>query len=74
MATLTSVNTSGFGGSSYKAPRFNFGGVFARIAQYFRRISAEQQLAALDDRMLADIGIERADISDVVRGVIQTRR
>ncbi|MGI9484195.1 MAG: DUF1127 domain-containing protein [Hyphomicrobiales bacterium] len=73
MATLTSVNNSGFGGSSFKAPRFDFGGFFTRVAHYFDRISAEQQLAALDDRMLADIGIERADISEVVRGVDSRR-
>ncbi|MGI9371845.1 MAG: DUF1127 domain-containing protein [Hyphomicrobiales bacterium] len=73
MANVHYANTSGFGGSSFKAPRFDFTGIFSRIASYYERVQAERQLAALDDRMLADIGIERADIGHVVRGLANPR-
>ena len=69
MTTAHYANTSGLGGSSFKAPRFDFTGIFTRFSQYMDRVKAERQLAALDDRMLADIGIERADIGHVVRGI-----
>ncbi len=35
---------------------------------YIARSRAERQLAALDDRMLADIGMKRSEISSVVWG------
>jgi uncharacterized protein YjiS (DUF1127 family) len=73
MSTATSMNTSGFGGSSFKAPQLNSNGIISRIVHYFDCVKAENQLAALDDRMLADIGIDRADIHDLVRGISHTR-
>ena len=73
MSNAHYANTSGFGGSSFKAPRFDFTGIFARIANYMDRVKAERQLSSLDDRMLADIGVERADIAQIVRGNSQLR-
>ena len=68
MTTATSMNTSGFGGSSFKAPRSYSDGIFSRIALYFHRANE-----ALDDRMLADIGLARCDIPHVVRDVTMVR-
>ncbi len=73
MTTATSMNTSGFGGSSFKAPRSYSDGIFSRIALYFHRANVESQLEALDDRMLADIGLARCDIPHVVRDVTMVR-
>jgi len=38
----------------------------AAIIGHFERVSAARQLAALDDRMLADIGLKRDEINKVV--------
>jgi uncharacterized protein YjiS (DUF1127 family) len=44
----------------------------AALLRALRRVrvsrAAERRLAELDDRMLADIGIERCEIGDAVRG------
>jgi len=66
MSTVTSVNTSGFGGSSSKLSGFSFNELTARVKNYFDRARAVHQLEALDDRMLADIGLERCDIREMV--------
>ena len=43
-------------------------GLFGRIRTYLARSRAERQLAQLDDRMLADIGVKRSEISRMVWG------
>lgn len=40
---------------------------FGGAKEYFSIIRAERELQLLDDRMLADIGINRGEISEVVR-------
>jgi uncharacterized protein YjiS (DUF1127 family) len=42
-------------------------GFMGRIRSFVARRAAERQLRQLDDRLLADIGLKRADISKVVR-------
>jgi uncharacterized protein YjiS (DUF1127 family) len=43
-------------------------GVMGRVRQYVSRTRAERQLRMLDDRMLADVGVNRMDISRCVWG------
>ena len=43
-----------------------FGALADVATRYFARLSAERRLAALDDRLLDDIGINRVDIHDIV--------
>jgi uncharacterized protein YjiS (DUF1127 family) len=43
-------------------------GLCARIGNWRRRRQAEQDLLALDDRLLKDIGVSRSDIAQAVRG------
>jgi uncharacterized protein YjiS (DUF1127 family) len=43
-------------------------GVMGRVRQYVSRTRAERQLRMLDDRMLADVGVNRMDISRRVWG------
>lgn len=38
----------------------------AAVTRYFRLRRVERHLRSLDDRLLHDIGLERADIEDVV--------
>ncbi len=51
----------------------NFGsnnkmGLMSNIKTFLNRSQAERQLRQLDDRLLADIGVKRADISKSVWG------
>jgi uncharacterized protein YjiS (DUF1127 family) len=43
-------------------------GVMGQLKSFLARSNAEKQLRQLDDRMLADIGLKRADISKSVWG------
>lgn len=43
-------------------------GLMGTIKTYLARSSAERQLHQLDDRLLADIGLKRHDISRAVWG------
>ncbi len=43
-------------------------GLLGRVRTYLARTRAERQLGQLDDRMLADIGMKRSDISTMVWG------
>jgi uncharacterized protein YjiS (DUF1127 family) len=54
-------------------PRFaglrrGLAGLVGRIASWQQSRRLVRRLSSLDDRLLADIGIERADIPDVARG------
>jgi uncharacterized protein YjiS (DUF1127 family) len=43
-------------------------GLLAKIGTWRRMRQAEQDLLALDDRLLKDIGVSRCDIPHAVRG------
>ena len=43
-------------------------GLLGRVRSYVARTRAERQLAQLDDRLLADIGVKRSEISRMVWG------
>ena len=43
-------------------------GLFGRVRSFLARSRVERQLAQLDDRMLADIGLKRSEISRMVWG------
>jgi uncharacterized protein YjiS (DUF1127 family) len=45
-----------------------FSGLVGRIRTFLARSRAEHQLAELDDRLLADIGLKRSEISRMVWG------
>lgn len=43
-------------------------GFLGRVRSYLSKSRAERQLAQLDDRLLADIGMKRSDINRMVWG------
>ena len=43
-------------------------GLMGKVRSYFAKSRAERQLASLDDRMLADIGLKRSEITSKVWG------
>lgn len=43
-------------------------GLLGRVKGYLARSRAERQLSQLDDRLLADIGLKRADIATTIWG------
>ncbi|MCB1432232.1 MAG: DUF1127 domain-containing protein [Alphaproteobacteria bacterium] len=43
-------------------------GLFGQVKAYLARRKAERQLGQLDDRLLADIGLKRSEISKKVWG------
>ena len=43
-------------------------GIMGRVRNFLARSRAERQLAQLDDRMLADIGLKRSEITKMVWG------
>ena len=43
-------------------------GLLGRVKAYLSKSRAERQLAQLDDRLLADIGLKRSDINKMVWG------
>jgi len=43
-------------------------GLFGRVKAFLARSRAERQLAQLDDRLLADIGLKRSEIRRMVWG------
>ncbi len=53
---------------SHAKPIVGFAGFMDRIRIFLARSRAEQQLAQLDDRLLADIGLRRSEISRMVWG------
>ncbi len=63
------MTTITYGRETVRNEGFNMGsGLFGRVKTYLARSRAERQLAQLDDRLLADIGMKRSEISKMVWG------
>ena len=63
------MTTITYGREVVRNQGFNMGnGLLGRVKTYFARSRAERQLSQLDDRMLADIGMKRSEISEMVWG------
>ena len=63
------MTTITYGREVVRNQGFNMGnGLLGRVKTYLARSRAERQLGQLDDRMLADIGMKRSEISDMVWG------
>lgn len=64
--TSTTINRSGtHQGLTRFVPEF-FGRIASGVVNYVQRARAESQLEALDDRLLADIGVSRSEIRTLV--------
>ena len=68
MVYATAVNSKAFFGASSKGYFDLPTRIWQNIVRYFQLAAAERQLEALDNRLLADIGLERADIHHKVWG------
>jgi len=68
MSTLVFDHNTPIVGSASRMIANVLGGAADFALNYTSRARAEKQLASLDDRMLADIGMERADIHTKVWG------
>jgi uncharacterized protein YjiS (DUF1127 family) len=55
-------------GLNRETTRNNSMGMMTNIKTFLNRSQAERQLRQLDDRLLADIGVKRSDISKSVWG------
>ncbi len=55
-------------GLNRETTRNNSLGIMTNIKTFLNRSQAERQLRQLDDRLLADIGVKRSDISKSVWG------
>ncbi len=63
------MTTITYGREAVRNEGFNMGaGLVGRVKTYLARSRAERQLAQLDDRLLADIGMKRSEISKMVWG------
>jgi uncharacterized protein YjiS (DUF1127 family) len=63
---MTTIN---YGRQAVRSEGFTMGpGLIGRVRSYIARSRAERQLAQLDDRLLADIGVKRSEISRMVWG------
>jgi uncharacterized protein YjiS (DUF1127 family) len=63
------MTTITYGRQTVRNNGFSVGtGLFGRVKTYLARSRAERQLAQLDDRLLADIGMKRSEISRMVWG------
>ena len=63
------MSTITFGREAVRNEGTNMGaGLFGRVKTYLARSRAERQLAQLDDRLLADIGMKRSEITKMVWG------
>jgi uncharacterized protein YjiS (DUF1127 family) len=67
--TTTTINRSGtHGGLSLRLVPDYLGRIAGSVVGYMNRARAERQLEALDDRLLADIGVSRSEIRHMVWG------
>lgn len=58
-----------YGRETVRNEGFTMGpGLIGRVRTYLAKSRAERQLAQLDDRLLADIGMKRSEISNMVWG------
>jgi uncharacterized protein YjiS (DUF1127 family) len=63
------MTTITYGREAVRNEGFSMGtGLLGRVKTYLAKSRAERQLAALDDRMLADIGLKRSEIAKMVWG------
>ncbi len=63
------MTTITYGREAVRNNGFSMGpGLLGRVRTYLARSRAERQLAQLDDRLLADIGVKRHEISQMVWG------
>ena len=63
---MTMIN---YGRETVRNQGYSMGtGLLGRMRTYLARSRAERQLAQLDDRLLADIGMKRSEISKMVWG------
>ena len=67
--TTTTINRSGtHGGLLLRLVPDYLGRIAGSVVGYMHRARAERQLEALDDRLLADIGVSRSEIRQMVWG------
>jgi uncharacterized protein YjiS (DUF1127 family) len=65
----TVVTTITYGREATRKHGMEFApGLIGRVQAYVERTRAERQLRQMDDRMLADIGLHRGDITRIVWG------
>jgi uncharacterized protein YjiS (DUF1127 family) len=63
------MTTITYGREAVRNEGYSMGsGLLGRMKTYLARSRAERQLAQLDDRLLADIGLKRSEISTMVWG------
>lgn len=63
------MSTITYGREAVRNEGFTMGtGLVGRVKSYLARSRAERQLAQLDDRLLADIGMKRSEITKMVWG------
>jgi uncharacterized protein YjiS (DUF1127 family) len=63
------MSTITYGREAVRNQGFSMGaGLFGRVKTYLAKSRAERQLAQLDDRLLADIGMKRSEIETMVWG------
>jgi len=63
------MTTITYGREAVRNQGFSMGtGLIGRVRTYLAKSRAERQLAQLDDRLLADIGMKRSEISQNVWG------
>lgn len=61
------MNTITYGREAVRNQGVTMGtGLLGRVKTYMSKSRAERQLSQLDDRLLADIGLNRADIGRIV--------
>lgn len=68
MSTTTYDRSVAAGGSTLRVLPDFLGRVAGGVRRYVTRARAERQLEALDDRLLADIGLKRSEIQRMVWG------
>ena len=63
------MSTITYGRETVRNEGYTMGsGLLGRVKTYLARSRAERQLTQLDDRLLADIGMKRSEISKMVWG------
>jgi uncharacterized protein YjiS (DUF1127 family) len=63
------MTTITYGREAVRNQGYSMGsGLVGRVKGYLARSHAERQLNQLDDRLLADIGLQRSDIATTIWG------